>query len=421
VSDQAVVVHRISIATWQGTVHDGNRLCRVEVHDPGMTPRDDGPDAGAAWLFAEQFGVRPSGVWRAPGRVNLIGEHTDYNDGFALPFAIGASVSVAAARRRDELMVLASRQEPGGAVTVALPGLELGSVSGWAAYPAGVAWALRSAGHRVGGVSLAIDADLPVGSGLSSSAALECAVALAMIDLHDIAVPRTELARLARLAENDFVGAPTGIMDQTAVLCGEAGHVLLLDCRTGATTQIAVDLAASGQAIMIIDTRARHELTDGGYAGRRAACEDAARLLGVRALRDIADAGALERLNDGLLRRRARHVVTENDRVLRTVGLLRTRQLAGIGPLLTASHASLRDDFEVSWPEADAAVQAAIGAGALGARMTGGGFGGSVIALTPADAVGAIIGAVTREFARRGWPRPVFSTARPSASARRRR
>ena len=351
--------------------------------------------------------------------MNLIGEHTDYNDGFALPFAIGAKVSVAAARRSDQLVVLTSGQEPAGPVTVALADLKPGSVRGWAAYPAGVAWALRAAGHPVGGVSLAVDADLPVGSGLSSSAALECATALAMIDLYDIAVRRTELARLARLAENDFVGAPTGVMDQTAVLCGQAGHALLLDCRTGSTTQIAFDPAGSKLTIMIIDTRARHELTDGGYAIRRAQCEQAARLLGVPALRDITDVGALDRLIEPLLKRRARHVVTEDSRVLRTVELLRTGQLADIGPLLTASHASLRDDFEVSWPEADVAVDVALRAGALGARMTGGGFGGSVIALAAADQVRAITAAVTREFVAHDWPPPAFGTAVPSPPASR--
>jgi galactokinase len=388
---------------------------------PGVAPQDDAPVAGAARRFAEQFGADPGGIWQAPGRVNLIGEHTDYNDGFALPFAIGAKVSVAATRRQDGLMLLTSCQEAEGAVAVAVADLEPGSVPGWAAYPAGVAWALRSAGHPVGGISLAVDADLVAGSGLSSSAALECATALALIDLHEIAVPRTELARLARLAENDFVGAPTGIMDQTAVLRGEADHVLLLDCRTGATSQIAFDPARSGLTVMIIDTRARHELSDGGYATRRAACEEAARLLGVPALRDIAKAGVLDRLTDPVLRNRARHVVTENDRVLRTVELLRAGQLADIGPLLTASHASLRDDFEVSWPAADAAVEAAVGAGALGARMTGGGFGGSVIALAPVDAVSAIGSAVARDFASHRWRPPAFSTAAPSASARRTR
>ena len=376
-------------------------------------------DAGAARRFAEQFGTGPAGIWRAPGRVNLIGEHTDYNDGFALPFAIGAAVSVAASRRDDDLILLTSCQEAGGAVTVALADLEPGSVEGWAAYPAGVAWALRGADLPIGGVSLAVDADLAVGSGLSSSAALECATALAMLDLHEIAVPRTELARLARLAENDFVGAPTGIMDQTAVLCGEAGHVLLLDCRTRSTTQIACDLSGSGLTIVIIDTRARHELTDGGYASRRAACEQAAQLLGVPALRDVADPRALDRLADPLLRRRARHVVTENDRVLRTVELMRAGRLSDIGPLLTASHASLRDDFDVSWPEADAAVETALRTGALGARMTGGGFGGSLIALAPTDQVAAITEAVTSEFAARGWRQPAFGTAVPSPPARR--
>jgi galactokinase len=389
----------------------------VNTRQPGLTP----PDEGAAGLFAERFGAGPSGIWQAPGRVNLIGEHTDYNDGFALPFAISSKVSVAAARRHDDVLVVTSGQEPGEPVTVALAGLEPGSVRGWAAYPAGVAWALRRAGYPVGGVSLAVDADLAIGSGLSSSAALECATALAMVDLHEIAVTRTELARLARRAENDFVGAPTGIMDQTAVLGGAAGHVLLLDCRTGGTTQIPFGLAGSGLTIVIIDTRARHELTDGGYASRRACCEEAARLLGVTALRDIAGTGAIDRLTDPVLRRRARHVVTENDRVLRTAELLRAGRLSGIGPLLTASHASLRDDFDVSWPQADAAVESAIGAGALGARMTGGGFGGSVIALAPVGAIGAIASAVTREFASHGWQPPGFSTAAPSASARRRR
>jgi galactokinase len=375
--------------------------------------------SGADRRFGQQFGADPAGIWQAPGRVNLIGEHTDYNDGFALPFAIDATVSVAAASRDDDLMVLTSCQEPGGEVTVALADLTPGSVPGWAAYPAGVAWAFRTAGHQLGGVSLAVDADLAVGSGLSSSAALECAAALAMTDLYQVTVSRTEVARLARLAENEFVGAPTGIMDQIAVMLAEAGHVLLLDCRTAATTQIPFDPATAGLTIVIIDTRARHELTDGGYATRRAACEQAARLLGVPALRDVADVGVLDRLGDPLLRRRARHVVTENARVLQTVELLRAGRLADLGPLLTASHFSLRDDFEVSWPEADVAVEASAAAGALGARMTGGGFGGSLIALVPADQVDVVTDAVTRAFAARDWRPPAFTTAVPSPAASR--
>jgi galactokinase len=276
---------------------------------------------------------------------------------------------------------------------------------------------MRTAGYPVGGISLAIDADLNPGAGLSSSAALECAVALALADLHGLTLSRPELALLARRAENDFVGAPTGIMDQMAVLACQQGHALLLDCRSQAGTAVPLDPARSGLALMIIDTRARHELTDGGYASRRLACEEAARALGAPALRDIGDVADLGRLADPLLRRRARHVVTENQRVLLTAELLRAGQVAEVGPLLTASHASLRDDFEVSWPEADAAVAAAAGAGALGARMTGGGFGGSVIALIRADRAAEVSQSVSERFARDGWVAPAFAAAVPSASA----
>jgi galactokinase len=374
--------------------------------------------AGAARLFLERYGRSPEGVWRAPGRVNLIGEHTDYNDGFALPFAIGAGVCVAAAARQDGVVALSSRQYGSAVVTVPLGSLAPGAVEGWAAYPAGVAWALRSAGHRVGGASLAVDADLPAGAGLSSSAALECAAGLALAELYQLAVPRLELAALGRRAENDFVGVPTGLMDQLAVLLGQPGHALLLDCRAGTGTSVPLDPAAAGLALLVIDTRAKHELTDGGYAARRRACEDAARALGVRSLRDVTSVGALDGLSDPL-RRRARHVVSENRRVLDTVELLRAGQLGRVGPLLTASHASLRDDFAVSWAEADAAVEAAIGAGALGARMTGGGFGGSVITLAPGDSAAGVAGAVADTFARRGWRAPVITPVRPSQGAAR--
>jgi galactokinase len=377
----------------------------------------EGPEAGAVRRFTAHFGVAPDGIWQAPGRVNLIGEHTDYNDGFALPFAIGARLCAAARARQDGTLVLTSGQADGTETSVSVADLAPGSVSGWAAYPAGVAWAMRTAGYPVGGISLAIDADLNPGAGLSSSAALECAVALALADLNGLTLSRPELALLARRAENDFVGAPTGIMDQMAVLACQQGHALLLDCRSQAGTAVPLDPARSGLALMIIDTRARHELTDGGYASRRLACEEAARALGAPALRDIGDVADLGRLADPLLRRRARHVVTENQRVLLTAELLRAGQVAEVGPLLTASHASLRDDFEVSWPEADAAVAAAAGAGALGARMTGGGFGGSVIALISADRAAEVSQSVSERFARDGWVAPAFAAAVPSASA----
>jgi galactokinase len=227
------------------------------------------------------------------------------------------------------------------------------------------------------------------------------------------------MAAFGRRAENDFVGVPTGLMDQLVVLLGRAGHALLLDCRAGTGTSVPLDPAAAGLALLVIDTRARHELTDGGYAARRQACEDAARALGVPSLRDITSVGELDRLGDPVLRRRARHVVSENRRVLEVAGLLRAGQLSRAGSLLTASHASLRDDFEVSWPEADAAVEAVLQAGALGARMTGGGFGGSVIALAPAAVSARVTGAVTDVFGRRGWRAPVITPVQPAQGAAR--
>jgi galactokinase len=378
-----------------------------------------GAECGAVALFRECFGREPDGVWHAPGRVNLIGEHTDYNGGFALPFAIESGVVVAAAPRADGILALSSRQYGGVLVTAPVAALRPGQLRGWAAYPAGVLWALASAGHRAGGISMAVDADLPAGAGLSSSAALESAAGLAVNDLYRLSLSRTELAAIGRHAENDFVGAPTGIMDQLAVLLGQAGHALLLDCRAGTGTPVPLDLAPAGLALLVIDTRVQHELTGGGYGARRRACEAAARALGVPSLRDITDASTASRLNDLVLRRRARHVISENGRVLEAAELLRAGRLGQLGSLLTASHCSLRDDFEVSWPEADAAVQTAIEAGAGGARMTGGGFGGSVIALVPAAAAADVAAAVTARFAGRGWQAPSITPARPSPGARR--
>jgi galactokinase len=367
--------------------------------------------------FGDCFGGQPGGVWRAPGRANLIGEHTDYNQGWVLPFALDPGVTVAAGRRDDGVLAICSRQAPGAPAELPVASLAPGAVTGWAAYPAGVAWALREAGHRLaGGAGLAVDSDLPQGAGLSSSAALECATALALAELYRLDLPRTELATLAWRAENDFVGVPSGIMDQSASLLSRAGHALLLDCRSGVTADVPLDPAAAGLALLIVDTGARHALGDGRYAQRRRECEQAAALLGVGSLRDVTSPAETGRIGDPVLRRRARHVVTENGRVEQAVALLTGGDLAGVGALLCASHASLRDDFEVSWPEADVAVEAAMAAGALGARMMGGGFGGSALALVPARqrAVGA---AITAEFARRGWPPPAFFPAVPSAGA----
>jgi galactokinase len=401
---------------------------------PGGTGPGGTSASGLAAWFAGRYASPPEGIWFAPGRVNLIGEHTDYNEGWVLPFALRQGVMVAAARRRDGVLAALSRQAPDAPFSAPLTSLTPGRVTGWAAYPAGVAWALRTAGGaggragHPGGASLAVDADLPQGAGLSSSAALECATALALTALAGIRLPRARLAALARRAENEFAGVPSGIMDQSAALLCEAGHALLLDCRTGETTAVPFDPVAAGLALLVADTRARHTLAGGEYASRRAECEAAARALGAASLRSVAGipgaaapaAGAVTaRIPDPVLARRARHVISENQRVHEVVALLRAGDVAGIGPLLTASHASLRDDFEVSWPQADVTVETALAAGALGARMIGGGFGGSVIILVQQHRAPAVRAAVTSAFARRAWPAPAFLDGVPSASARR--
>jgi len=378
----------------------------------------------AVSLFRSRFGGEPDGVWLAPGRANLMGEHTDYNDGFVLPFALGQGVTAAAARRPGRRLAVCSRQEPSDLAEFDLDGLAPGRVTGWAAYPAGVAWALAAAGHRVPGACIAIDSGLPAGAGLSSSAALECATALALTSLGGLDVPRADLVTITRRAENEFAGVPTGIMDQSASLLCRAGHALLLDCRSLEASQVPFDPAAADAGLLLINTRARHELTDGEYGRRRAECEEAARRLGIPSLRDLTNAAEADSLTDPVLRRRARHVVTDNQRVLEVVALLRDPSgdtYGEIGRLLTQAHASLRDDFEVSWPEADVAVEAALAAGAAGARMIGGGFGGSVLALVPAAADqgrGPVRDAVTGAFARRGWTAPEFLEAVPADSAR---
>ena len=374
-------------------------------------------DELCAW-FARHHGQGPQGVWRAPGRVNIIGEHTDYNCGFVLPIAISEGVTVCAARRSDNRLVLTSRQA--GQATVQLDELTPGAVTGWAAYPAGVAWALQEAGHAIEGASIAIDGDLPAGAGLSSSAALECAVALALTELSGVTVPGTELVRITRQAENDFVGVPTGMMDQSASLLSSAGQALLFDCSSERATPVPVDLVAAGRCLMIIDTQVRHSLSDGRYAKRSRECAAAARALGVLSLREASGGPEeLAALQDDQLRRRARHVIRENRRVLKAAQLLQSGDLGAIGKLMTASHRSLRDDFEVSWPQANAAAAAALAAGADGARMIGAGFGGSVLALLPIAEALPVAAAVRSRFGDAGWPEPTFRPALPSAGARR--
>jgi galactokinase len=328
-----------------------------------------------------------------------------------VPWGVTAAVSP----REDGTIRLLSLQSGGPPAVLAEPG----EAQGWARYAAGVLWAMRDAGHPVAGADLVIDGDLPQGAGLSSSAALEIAVAAALDDLYGLRLGKMDLALLAQRAENDFVGMPCGIMDQAASALGEEGKALFLDCRSLASRTIPLDLAAHGLRLLIIDTGAHHELADGQYALRRADCERAAKRLGVAALRDVTDlAGALSRLT-GDERKRTQHVVTESHRVEALVGLLRAGAVTEIGALLNASHLSLRDQYEVSCAELDVAVESAVRGGARGARMTGGGFGGSAIALVAEEREPAVRASVEAAYAERGWPAPRFLPALPSAGMHR--
>jgi galactokinase len=371
--------------------------------------------------FASVFGSAPDGVWQAPGRVNLIGEHTDYNEGFVLPFAIDRTARVAVRRRPDSEIRLLSTFGNQGLTTADAGHLEPGTAKGWTKYPLGVVWALQQQGQPARGLDLLLDSDVPRGAGLSSSHAIECAVISALNELTAAGLDDRDMVLATQRAENDFVGAPTGIMDQSASLRGAAGHALFLDCRDQNFRLVPFDAEAAGLVLLVIDTKVSHSHAGGGYASRRASCELGAEVLGVKALRDVG-LGDLEEAS-GLLDpetfRRVRHVVTENDRVLQVVELLAGAGPAGIGPLLDASHASMRDDFEISCPELDLAVGAARAAGAIGARMTGGGFGGSAIALTPVAAEQQVRAAVGRAFAGAGYAAPEIFSVRPAAGAMR--
>ncbi|MDH6136364.1 galactokinase [Kitasatospora sp. MAA4] len=376
--------------------------------------------------FEQVFGAAPTGVWAAPGRVNLIGEHTDYNDGFVLPIALAQVVLASARRREDGRLRLYSAQGDGRVTDLVVADLKPGAVAGWAAYPAGAVWALNDwalneSGHQVGGADLYFDSDVPSGGGLSSSAALECSVIAAYRDLYELPLDQQQSALIAQRAENDFVGVPCGVMDQMASACCTEGAALFLDTRDLAQRQVPFDLAAQGLRLLVIDTRVKHDLGDGAYAALRAGCERAAALLDLPALRELtADTlpAALDRL-PAELGPLVRHVVSENARVLRAVALLDAGDFAALGPVLTAGHASLRDDYGVSCPETDLAVAVAVEAGALGARMTGGGFGGSIIALVPQERTSAVAAAVEGAFAAAGYVAPRSFTAQASAGSRR--
>ncbi|MET9134865.1 galactokinase [Streptomyces antibioticus] len=374
-------------------------------------------------VFAGLYGTEPDGVWAAPGRVNLIGEHTDYNDGFVMPFALPHTALAAVSRRTDGRLRLHSADVEGGVAELDVAALAPGSDDDWTAYPAGVVWALREAGHPITGADVHLASTVPTGAGLSSSAALEVVVALALNDLYGLGLARWQLARLCQRAENIYVGAPTGIMDQTASACCEAGHALFLDTRDLSQKQIPFDLAAEGLRLLVVDTQVKHAHSSGEYGKRRAGCEKGAALLGVDALRDIPFAdldAALARLGDEEeVRRLVRHVLTEDARVERVVSLLESGDPRAIGPVLTEGHASLRDDFRVSCPELDLVVDTAVTAGALGARMTGGGFGGSAIVLTTAADAETLTKTIEEAFATADFTAPRVFEAVPSRGAHR--
>ena len=396
------------------------------------TPAAHDTTEAARALFAERFGTEPVGTWSSPGRVNLIGEHTDYNDGFVLPFAIQHRTHVALAPRTDGVFrVRVASTFDDTTAEVALEALDVvfpdqrDDVPEWARYPLGVAWALLAASGTdpadVSGVDLAFASDVPVGAGLSSSAAIEGATAVALAETWGLELDRVALAQVGRRAENEAVGAPTGIMDQMASLLGRPDAAIFLDCRSLEAEVVDLGFAAAGLELVVIDTGVKHSHATGGYGERRAACERGAAALGVPALRDVSvdDLDRLAALVDNVTFRRVRHIVTENQRVLDTVRTLREQGPTAIGDLLVASHASMRDDFEISVPELDTAVEAALAAGALGARMTGGGFGGAAIALVAHDRVEAVRDAATAAFAASRFSAPTIFTVTPSAGAAR--
>jgi len=356
-------------------------------------------------------------AYSAPGRINLIGEHTDYNLGFALPIALPEHTVVTYLPDDATAIEVRSDREE-GSVSIPLDTVP-GDVDGWAGYVAGVMWALRERGHHIRGGTMAITSDVEMGSGVSSSAALECAVIGALTTAVDLDLDRIELARLAQRAENEYVGAPTGMMDQLASLCGEPRKALMIDFREPTVRPVTFDPDASGVALLLINSRAPHQHAGGEYASRRASCERAAADLGVSSLREVQERGVsvLAAVADPVDARRARHILTDNQRVLDVVAALEESDYAAIGQLFTASQASMRDDFEITTDHIDLIADTAVAAGALGARMTGGGFGGCVIALAPVDKTEDIADAVLTAVDGAGYNAPTIARTRAGRGA----
>ncbi|MDJ0395094.1 galactokinase [Rhodococcus sp. G-MC3] len=355
-------------------------------------------------------------VAQAPGRINLIGEHTDYNLGFSMPIALEERTTVRFSPDGSDRITLRSN-EKGGGISFALTARP-GDVDGWSAYPAGVVWALAGSGHPVVGGTMEVSSGVPIGAGLSSSAALECAVLLAMNAATDTNLDRIDVARIAQRGENDFVGAPTGLMDQLASLHGEVDRALLIDFDDSSVRPVVFDPAANGLALLVVNSNAAHQHSTGEYASRRESCTRAAHALGLGSLRRAQGVeGVLDRIEDEVDRRRARHILTENQRVLDCAAAMSAGDFRRVGDLMIRSHASMRDDFEITTPHIDLIAESLVEHGALGARMTGGGFGGCVISVVPVADVSAVSDAVTRDIADGGFPAPTVFTARAGAGA----
>lgn len=364
----------------------------------------------AAQAYREQFHEEPALIASAPGRVNLIGEHTDYNGGFVLPCAVSLRVAVAIGpggldTRATLYSVNFQEERP-------LTAKKEGS---WADYPSGVVWAMKERGYDVPAFQGAFAGDVPLGSGLSSSAAIEAATALALDAFLHLDISRKDLAVLCQRAENAFVGVNSGIMDQYASLLCREGMALLVDCCSLEAEQVPLDLVSARLTLLVCDTQVSRELGNTGYNARRQTSERAAFTLGVKQLRD-ARVPDLDRLSGEELKR-ARHVVTENDRVLEAVEALRRRDFARFGQLMYESHRSMRNDYEISIPELDTFVELAAQSGALGARLTGAGFGGCAIALMKQEGVEGLESTVLQDFEERGFKQPVFYAFRPAQGA----
>ncbi|OXN00231.1 galactokinase [Bifidobacterium vansinderenii] len=396
--------------------------------------------ARATELFKAAYGEAPEGVWSSPGRVNLIGEHTDYNAGLCLPIALPHRTYIALKPRTDTTVRVVSDIKPDDIATADLDGLEARGVDGWAAYPVGVAWALREKGFNVRGFDAAFVSCVPLGSGLSSSAAMTCSTALALDDVYGLGYGQSDSGRVTLInaaikSENEMAGASTGGLDQNASMRCTEGHALLLDCRPELTplenvSQQPFDLKANKLELLALDTQAPHQLNDGQYAERRSTCEKAAEILGVANLRVTADAiresddpakalqDTLDALPNENMKKRVRHVVTEIERVREFVKAFAENNIEEAGRLFNASHDSLAVDYEVTVPELDVAVDVARRNGAYGARMTGGGFGGSIIALVDAGRSEEVAQKIADEFEARGFhaPRALAAYAAPSSS-----